>query len=66
MIQEGALREVLIALTKNGKMHTEQLMKLKDEVAALRETVRGLDPTFDDVLKEKGKGRAIPTKLPKR
>jgi len=62
-INRAELRATLIALTKNGKMHTEELMKLKDEVAALRETVRGLDPTFDDVMKQKRKRQSDPDNI---
>ncbi|MFI5115400.1 MAG: hypothetical protein ACHP8B_01745 [Terriglobales bacterium] len=63
MIKEQELKAVLIALTKNGKMHTGQLMKLKDEVSALRETVRGLDLTFDDVLKQKREKQSDPDNI---
>ena len=53
MINETALRDALLALTENQKTHYVMLSSILDEVAALRETVRGLDPTFSDVLEAK-------------
>ena len=53
MINETALRDALLALTQDGRSTYVLLSSVLAEVAALRETVRGLDPTFADVLKEK-------------
>lgn len=62
-INQFELRATLIALAKDGKLHMEMIWKANEEIAALRETVRGLDPTFDDVLKRKKKQEANPAKL---
>jgi len=62
-INQADLRDTLIALARDGKMHTEMLWKIMDEVHALRATVPDLDPTFDEVLKRKRKERANPAKL---
>lgn len=35
------------------KTQQDVLSRVMDEVAALRETVRGLDPTFDDVFRNR-------------
>jgi hypothetical protein len=53
MINENALRDVLIVLLQQVKIQHEVLSRVMDEVAALRQTVRGLDPTFDDVFRER-------------
>jgi hypothetical protein len=53
MINERALRQTLVWLTEQAKLHHEILSCVMDEVAALRQTVRGLDPTFDDVFRER-------------
>jgi len=50
MINENALRDALVALATQCKTQQDLLSHVMDEVAALRETVRGLDPTFSDVL----------------
>jgi hypothetical protein len=52
MINETKLRDTLIILAENVKKHHEILSLVMDETAALRETVRGLDPTFDDVFEK--------------
>jgi len=57
-INQADLRDTLIALARDGKMHTEMLWKIMDEVHALRATIRDLDSTFDEVLKRKRKERA--------
>jgi hypothetical protein len=44
MVNEGALRDTLIILAENVRKHHEILSLAMDEVASLRETVRGLDP----------------------
>jgi type IV secretory pathway VirD2 relaxase len=48
MINESALRETLVSLAEDCKSMCEQQISLQVEVAALRETVRALDPTFSD------------------
>ena len=53
MINENALRDALLALAEQNKLQYVMASAILDEVAALRETVRGLDPTFDDVLAQK-------------
>jgi hypothetical protein len=53
MINESKLRDTLIILAENVRKHHEILSLAMDEVAALRETVRGLDPTFDDVFRNR-------------
>jgi len=44
---------VLISLAQWSKAHTAALLDLTREIAALRDTVKALDPTFSDVLREK-------------
>jgi outer membrane protein TolC len=53
MINEPALRDALLALAEQCKTQYFGLSLLIDEIAALRETVRVLDPTFDEVLRKK-------------
>jgi hypothetical protein len=53
MLNETALREVLLVLTEHAKTQQDVLSHVMDEVAALRETVRGLDPTFDEVFRSR-------------
>ena len=50
MINERALRDTLLALAEQDKNNYVMISSILDEVAALRETVRGLDPTFDEIL----------------
>ena len=52
MINENVLRDALVALAQQCKTQQDVLSHVMDEVAALRETVRGLDPTFSDVLNQ--------------
>jgi hypothetical protein len=40
-------------LAEQNKSNYVMISSILDEVAALRETVRGLDPTFDEVLAQK-------------
>jgi len=58
MINESALRETLISLADLCKTQYATLSLVMDEVAALRETVRGLDPTFSEVLEKQRKGQS--------
>ena len=53
MINENALRDALLALALELKTNYLTTTALVHEVAALRETVRGLDPTFADLLEQK-------------
>ena len=53
MINENVLRSVLIALAEQAKTQHEILSHVMDDVAALRQSVRGLDPTFDDIFRER-------------
>ncbi len=55
MINEPALRNALLALAEHVKKDYVILSSTLNEVAALRETVRGLDPTFSEVLEDKGR-----------
>lgn len=50
MINETELKEILIILTSFCKKSFDFSVKTFDELAAVRESVRGLDPTFSDVL----------------
>jgi hypothetical protein len=53
MINENALRDALLALATDGRSNYVMIASLLRELAALRETVRGLDPTFADILERK-------------
>jgi hypothetical protein len=53
MINEEALRDALLALAEQHKTNYLMLSALMNEIAALRETVRGLDPTFTEVLEDR-------------
>ena len=50
MINEQVLVDSLIALTETCKAAYLMIGTLGTEVAALRETVRSLDPAFNEVL----------------
>src|ERR1700694_419009 len=47
----------LISLAQWSKAHTAALLDLTRELAALRDTVKALDPTFSDVLRQKREDR---------
>lgn len=53
MIKESALRDALMAVVNNSKTNYIMISSILAELAAVRETVRGLDPTFADVLAQK-------------
>lgn len=55
MVNEPALRDALLALVTQGRASYVMLSALMNELASLRETVRGLDPTFGDVMEIKQK-----------
>jgi len=51
-MNEPFLKEVLLILLEQLKQQGNLLVALTAEVSALRFAVRGLDPTFDDVLEK--------------
>jgi len=53
MIDEPSLKASLVTLAELQRTHYLSFSALLNEVAALRETVRGLDPTFADVIEQK-------------
>lgn len=55
MIDEPSLVACLVALVDLHKTQYLSFSALLNEVAALRETVRALDPTFADVIEQKRK-----------
>jgi hypothetical protein len=64
MVNEPELKSALLSLVEVLKSHTEKLFSLEIELAAVRESVRALDPTFDDALaqkREKIREKAFPS-----
>lgn len=53
MIDEANLRDVLTALAMETRSAFVMSSAVLSELTALRETVRGLDPTFADVIEQK-------------
>jgi hypothetical protein len=53
MINEKNLRDALLSLIADQKSQYVVIASLMAELHALRETVRGLDPTFAEVLEQK-------------
>jgi hypothetical protein len=53
MINEPQLRDVLTALAMENRSSFVMTAAILNELTALRETVRGLDPTFADVIELK-------------
>jgi hypothetical protein len=53
MVKDTEQREVLLELLVLAKKTFEMAQNALNEVAAVREAVRGLDPTFTDVLTQK-------------
>lgn len=53
MVNETVLLESLVALTNVCKAQMVMFSGMSREVAALRDTVRSLDPTFDEVFESK-------------
>lgn len=53
MINEPALRDALAALANQNKSQYIMLSTMLAELTALRETVRGLDPTFSEILEDR-------------
>jgi len=58
MINETLLKEAVVSMAEQYRFLYLVQSNLIDEIAALRETVRGLDPTFDEVLEQKRKENA--------
>jgi hypothetical protein len=53
MIDESALKETLLYLAEDSRTNYVMIASLTNEIASLREAVRGLDPTFHEVLEVK-------------
>jgi hypothetical protein len=53
MINEAVLLDSMVALTELCKAQCIMISGLGRQVAALRDTVRSLDPTFDEVFEKK-------------
>jgi hypothetical protein len=53
MINENALRDALLALATDGRSNYVMISSVSNELAAIREIVRGLDPTSADILDQK-------------
>jgi hypothetical protein len=62
MINEDSLRDVLIALAQMNRQLYQLVYASMNEIASVRETVRGLDPTFADVLEQRQKEYASRTR----
>ena len=59
MIDESLLRDTLILLATEQKKQYLMLSAILDELVAVRESIRGLDPTFSDVLAERQRQMAL-------
>jgi predicted polyphosphate/ATP-dependent NAD kinase len=55
MVTESALRDVLLSLAEQQKLQYLLFSAALSELAAVRETVKGLDLTFQDVIEQKRK-----------
>ena len=55
MINENALRDVLVTLAEINKSQYSLIVDLTGEVAALERTVSALDPTFADTFAQRRK-----------
>lgn len=53
MVNESALKDTLLALATSNRTNYIMFTSVLNELAALRETVRGLDPTFSDVMENR-------------
>jgi len=58
MVNEEGLRDTLLALAENNRMIYISLTSVMNELAALRETVRGLDPTFAEIMENRRQAAA--------
>ena len=52
MINEPKLRDALVALADNAKTQYVALCAVFDQVVALGETVKGIDPTFSAAIED--------------
>jgi hypothetical protein len=59
MINEAVLRDALVSLAEQAKAQHVGLCAVAQEVAALRETVRGLDPTFSELFEKQRQAQSI-------
>ncbi|HTC61522.1 MAG TPA: hypothetical protein VK709_01655 [Candidatus Saccharimonadales bacterium] len=59
MVDESSLRDSLILVATELKKQYLMLSAILNELAAVRESVRGLDPTFSDVLAERQRRIAV-------
>jgi hypothetical protein len=62
MINESSLRDALLSLAQMNKQLYQLLFSSMNELASVRETVRGLDPTFADVLEQRREEHADRTR----
>ena len=53
MAKQGAVEEAFVQLLTVIKFQTEQIASLMAETGAIRDTVRALDPTFEDNFAER-------------
>jgi hypothetical protein len=53
VLNEREFKDALVALLDARKIQTELIASTMAEIAAVRESIRALDPTFDDTLAEK-------------
>jgi hypothetical protein len=64
MINEKALHNVLVAMAEIQKSQYGLVLGAINELTSLREAVRGLDPTFAEVMESKRTQAAHKTSLP--
>jgi hypothetical protein len=50
---EPDVKDALLAMAVGQKTHYVMIASMLAEIVALRETVRGLDPTFSEVMEHK-------------
>jgi hypothetical protein len=53
MAKQGAVEEAFVELLTVIKFQTEQLAALMAETSAIRDSIRALDPTFEDTFAER-------------
>jgi hypothetical protein len=63
MVNENALRDALVTLAEISKRQYEFSAELAHEIAALRETMRPLDPTFVEIFEKRRKQAAQATAI---
>ena len=59
MVNESVLLESMVALTEFCRAQAVMIGVIGSEVAALRETARGLDPAFDEMFARKQEGTSV-------